>query len=231
MMEKTGDPWSNFSPEQIENLLRAEEAAAVELAGFDRCLLLGSAFADLQREAMRRSNSQTPQGRRYSDMWEQLSQHAPHLMRISPPERSDAIWLHARREAVIAWYRALPQKRRDSLRASRAIRRNFERDTGVVKRRVSKEPEIKERGPGIAVAIDEAVVDLRNVTDDLVRVNAAEQGFVFDLTTPESIREAARLLIEVYTSDGARRLAMAVLAILDPASPAAIAGPMPTTTH
>jgi len=55
-------------------------------------------------------------------------------------------------------------------------------------------------------------------------VNGAERGLVFDLSTPELIREAASILVEVYTPDGARRLAMAVLAILDPASPAALAG-------
>ena len=103
------DPWKNFSPEQIENLLRAEEAAAVELAGFDRWSLIGSALANLQQEAMRRSNSQTPHGRRYSDTWEQLGRQTPHLMRISPAERSDAIWLHAHRELITTWYQALSQ--------------------------------------------------------------------------------------------------------------------------
>jgi hypothetical protein len=62
---------------------------------------------------------------------------------------------------------------------------------------------------------------LRGVTDDLVRLNAGAQALVYDLSTPELTAESARNLIEVYSADGARRLALAVLAILDPpASPA-----------
>ena len=231
-LPKTPNPWENFTSEQIENLRRAEEAAAVELVGFARWLLLGSALADLQQEAKRRANSQTPQGRRYSDMWEGLVQHTPHLARVSPPERSDAIWLHAHREVVMAWHHALPPKRRDSLRTPRVIRRNFEVDTGVAKpKRMSREPAIKKCGPGIAAAIDEAVVDLRNVADDLVRVNAGAAGLAYDLSTPELTVESACAVVEVYDTDGARRLAVAILAILDPASPTALAAPIPTTIH
>ena len=234
MIDRTDDPWSNFTPEQIANLERAEEAAAIELAGFDRWLLLGSALQDLQNEAMRRSNSQTAHGRRYSEMWEWLVQRTPHLSRIPAPERSDAIWLHAHQEAVIAWHQALPPRRRDGLRTPRVIKRNIEHDQGKAKpsaEQISKEPEIKKRGPGIAAAIDEAVVDLRSVTDDLVRTNAGTSGLVYDLSTPQLTLESARVMIEVYGSDAARRLAMAILAILDPHSPAALAGPVPTTTH
>jgi hypothetical protein len=223
MTERAGDPWSNFSVEQIENLRLAEEAAAIELAGFDRWMLLGSALSVLQHEAMRRSNSQNPQGRRYSDMWEWLSSRTPHLARIPKAERSDAVWLHAHREAVVAWYEALPPKRRDSLRTPRTLKRNIERDQGKAKpsaEEISKEPEIKKRGPGTAAAIDEAVIDLRNVADDLVRVNAGTEALIYDLSTPELTAESARNLIEIYTADGARRLALAVLAILDPPAPA-----------
>jgi hypothetical protein len=234
VIEKTGDPWSHFSPEQIDNLRRAEKVAEEELAGFDRWLLLGSALSDLQHEAMRRSNTQSPQGRRYGDMWEWLVQRTPHLARIPQPERSDAIWLHAHREAVLAWHQALPPKQRDRLRTPRVIKRSIEHDQGKTKpsaEQISKEPEIKKRGPGIAAAIDEAVVDLRSVTDDLVRTNAGASGLVYDLSTQQLTLESARVMIEVYGSDAARRLAMAILAILDPHSPAALAGPVPTTTH
>ena len=213
------DPWSNFSEEQKENLRRADEAAAIELAGLDRWLLLGSALHDLQQEAMRRSNSQNPAGRRYSDMWEWLVIKTPHLARIPKAERSDAIWLHTHREAVLTWHGALSPRARDRWRTPRVIKRVIERDQGKAKpsaEQISKEPEIKKRGPGIAAAIDEAVVDLRTVTDDLVRVNAGADALVYDLSTPELADESARNLIEIYGAAPARRLALAILAILDP---------------
>jgi hypothetical protein len=193
MKDQGGNPWSNFSKEQIDNLRRAEKAAAVELAGFDRWLLLGSALADLQQEAMRRSNSQRPQGRRYSDMWAWLVTRTPHLGRIPHPERSDAIWLHAHRESVAAWHAALSPRERDLTRTVRVIKRKFALATAGPKpsaAELSKEPETKKRGPGIAAAIDEAVIDLRNVTDDLVRVNAGTEALVYDLSTPELARGA-----------------------------------------
>jgi len=75
------------------------------------------------------------------------------------------------------------------------------------------------------------VVDLRNVADDLVRVNAGAAGLAYDLSTPELTVESACAVVEVYGTDGARRLAVAILAILDPASPTALAAPIPTTIH
>ena len=66
-------------------------------------------------------------------MWEWLVQRTPHLARIPHPERSDAIWLHTHREAVVAWHQALPPKQRDRLRTSRVIKRRIERDQGKAK--------------------------------------------------------------------------------------------------
>jgi hypothetical protein len=217
MMEKTGDPWSNFSPEQIENLRRAEKVAEEELAGFDRWLLLGSALSDLQHEAMRRSNSQSPQGRRYGDMWEWLVQRTPHLARIPQPERSDAIWLHSRREAVLAWHQALPPKQRDRLRTPRVIKRGIERDQGKAKpsaEEISKEPEIKKRGPGIAAAIDEAVVDLRYATDELRHTIGGASALVLDLT-PEGMLPSVETFVDVYGGEPSLRFAAALLPYLD----------------
>jgi hypothetical protein len=217
MIDELGDPWSNFTLDQIENLRRAEEAAGVELAGFDRWLLLGSALHDLQQEAMRRSNSQTPHGRRYSEMWEWLVQRTPHLARIPRPERSDAIWLHAHRESVVAWHQALPLKRRDSLRTPRVIKRNIEHDTGKAKpsaKEISQEPETKKRGSGIAAAIDESVIDLRHVTDDLVRKVSGASVLVLDLT-PEGMQISVETFVEIYGPEDTLRFIAALLPHLD----------------
>jgi hypothetical protein len=222
VQKNDSDPWANFSSDQIENLKKADEAAALELAGFERWMLLGSALHDLQQDAMYRSNSQAPQGRRYSDMWEWLVRKTPHLARIPKAERSDAIWLHAHREAVLAWHEALPPQQRDRWRTPRVIKRIIEKDAGKARpsaEQISREPEIKKRGPGIAAAIDESVVDLRSVTDDLVRVSMAG-ALAYDLSTPELTEESARNFIEIYSAEPARRFAAALLAILD-ASPAA----------
>src|SRR6516164_3293955 len=99
--------------------------------------------------------------------------HQDPAPRAYPQSRThDAIWLHGHHEAVLAWYAALPPRDRDRWRTPRVIKRVIERDQGKASpsaAQISKEPEIKKRGPGIAAAIDEAVVDLRTVTDDLVR--------------------------------------------------------------
>jgi hypothetical protein len=89
-------------------------------------------------------------------------------------------------------------KRRDSLRTPRVIKRNLERDTGKAKpsaKEISEEPEIKKRGPGIAAAIDEAVIDLRQATDDIVHKIGGGDALVLDLT-PDGMQASVETFVE-----------------------------------
>lgn len=150
--------WQRMSPERREAILAGVQAMRVHRDGLERAFIIGRAFHELQLEAMTRSNSNKPSGRRYSDSYAALEKPVPDLATTTKKARNQFIWCYQNKEPLEAWW-ALSENgtRRDNWNHPDAIKRNFTvyekalaGETGA-----EKKPSWKEKMTAVVVELQE----------------------------------------------------------------------------
>jgi hypothetical protein len=122
------DFWAELAPEARDEIERGDASMAALKRGetIERWHDIGRALVRMQAEAMRRSASNIPKGRAYSDAWQTIAAHAPHLRDIEQSTRSHATWLATAWEPVNAWLQTLAHNVRLQLNHPRAIHRRYD---------------------------------------------------------------------------------------------------------
>jgi hypothetical protein len=65
---------------------------APQRGGLGRIFKIGHAFEEMQREAMDRSHSQNPTGKRYNEAYAALARPAPEPTKVNKTDRNQYIW-------------------------------------------------------------------------------------------------------------------------------------------
>jgi hypothetical protein len=99
--------------------------------GLEQVFAIGKAFEALQLEAMYRSHSNNPIGKRYNDAYALLEKPVPAL-RINKTDRNPFIWCWQQREAIQRWWDGKAQNQRDRWNHPGAIKRRYLVEHGEV---------------------------------------------------------------------------------------------------
>jgi hypothetical protein len=131
MTEKTiafNEAWAEI-PEERRAIILAGEAATLRKP-LDDCIAIGKAFYEVQREAMRQSNSNQPKGRRYLAVYA-LLELRPEITNLQKHkrDRKATIWLYENEEPVRCWYETLTENQPDRWTHPQTIKQRYERMT------------------------------------------------------------------------------------------------------
>ena len=116
-------------PPVVGEVIEAGERAlvAVRRRTVDHWIKAGAAWKALQLQAMFRSRSNAPAGRRYAAVYAMLVHPWPELTKVDRTTRKDAIWLFENDDRVLPWLAALSTKERDRWTHPSTVRRHYER--------------------------------------------------------------------------------------------------------
>jgi hypothetical protein len=95
----------------------------------ERWLHIGRALAALQAEAMSRSHSNTPYGKRYTAAWAMLGNsdhHAARLCALDAGARSHALWMANEWTVIEPWLKTLTPNLRLALNHPRSVHRRYD---------------------------------------------------------------------------------------------------------
>jgi hypothetical protein len=182
--------WEGIARADREMLARAEEAIAVHRRGLDRIFLIGEAFAFLQKEAMDRSNSQNPIGRRYNEAFGMLEKPMPGATKINKTDRNQYIFCWQYREAIRAWWQKQDQRQRDRWNHPDAVKRHFQASLGIPRARPAGRK-------GVLAALDAAAERIENAADSVERTSGGAAALVLELT-PEGMPASIESFVDVY---------------------------------
>ena len=84
----------------------------------------------MQTEAMLRSLSNNPIGKRYNDAYALLEKPVPELARMNKTDRNQFIWCWQQREALERWWPTNAQNQRDRWSHPDAVKRRYLDDLG-----------------------------------------------------------------------------------------------------
>jgi hypothetical protein len=105
--------WQDVDDELRQVFTEGEKALQTLRQGLNRVFRIGRAFAALRQEAMRRSHSNNPIGKRFNEAWGALVIPTPELTRVNKTDRSQFMWCYEHREQLAAWWPTLAQNQRD----------------------------------------------------------------------------------------------------------------------
>lgn len=201
--------WQGMSAERSAAIFAGRDAIQVNRKSLERILAIGCAFETLQIEAMERSHSSSPTGRRYADTYILLQKPVPELWERSIDSSTRATyvqcWQHRRDIAV--WWHTVPQNQRDRWGHPKTVLRQWQKSTSA--------PVGKKRG---SRATTKSVVEELSTAVD--RVSAAaddievKKSGIYDLSTPELRRESAEVMLDYYRRDDIEEFAVVLKGIL-----------------
>jgi hypothetical protein len=119
-----------MAPEHRAAIVAGAEAMSVHRKGLERILAIGKAFAAMQDEAMYRSHSNNPIGKRYNDAYAQLEKPVPVLARINKTDRNQFIWCWQKQAELERWWPTKAQNQRDRWGHPDAVKRHYLADHG-----------------------------------------------------------------------------------------------------
>ena len=89
----------------------------------------------MQTEAMLRSHSNNPIGKRYNDAYALLEKPVPELARMNKTDRNQFIWCWQQREALERWWPTKAQNQRERWNHPDAVKRHCLADCLKILRR------------------------------------------------------------------------------------------------
>jgi hypothetical protein len=195
MTEETGNAatateWQGMAPERQEVIRNGAEAMRVHRQGLTRIFAIGQAFEAMQDEAMYRSHSNNPIGKRYNDAYALLEKPVPELARINKTDRSQFIWCWKRHEAIERWWITKAQNQKDRWNHPDAVKKNYraenddEEEGGKAGRR--KQPSAVEKLKAENVRLREEL-DAANAKFRRLERDAGDALLITRKDTPEEI--------------------------------------------
>jgi hypothetical protein len=227
MLNENPPEWEGMEASRRAVIVAAEAAMAAARQGFDNWVAIGAGFHELQLEAMARSNSNRPNGRRYADAYRELEQPTDQLRTFDPSDRKKVIDLYLDRDAVRSWFyddAKVSQRDRDRWNHPSTIMRHYMAATSLKHHGGECWPgdgkrDGERRARGQAAAIDEATGDLRHVVDDIQHITGGTAASSFFDLSPQLITESARNFIDIYGRNDTRRFVDALMAVLGGGAP------------
>ena len=156
--------WQGMATDRARAIAEGEEAMAVQRGGLGRIFKIGFAFEQWQLEAMDRSHSQNPVGKRYNDAYAALARPAPELTKVNKTDRNQYIWCWQYHETVAAWWSTVAQNQRDRWNHPDAVKRHYLAAHGG-----DKEPRPVDPNEPVKETLREANVRLQERVDTLER--------------------------------------------------------------
>jgi hypothetical protein len=142
--------WRGLDDDDCDIIIAGEVVLAqMQRRGFEDWLTIGHAIVVLQGKIRRQMQTAVNMGRRYNEGWAELA--PPQIRRLTPSDRSNAVWLWENREVLRSWWVAQPPEKRDHWGHPFTIKAWFERTQGYVKlprRREDEEEPSHTRGGG-----------------------------------------------------------------------------------
>jgi hypothetical protein len=117
--------WQDIGDDLRQVFSEGEEALRIHRAGLPRVIQIGRAFFEMQQEAMRRSHSDKPAGRRYGDAFAALVLPTPQLAKVNKTDRAQFVWCYQNREKLELWWPTLGENQRDRWGHPQVIRRQY----------------------------------------------------------------------------------------------------------
>lgn len=158
------DPeWQGVPEARRLRFERMVEAIRTRRGGLLRIFTIGEGFIEVSTEAMLRSNSNWPAGRRYADMYEHvLTKLLPELaaQHINKTTRGQYVWCAEHRAKIESWWSKKPQQQRDRWNNPDAVKTNFVKDH---KPESGEAP--RENPPSLAAKKDAEIVRLQEEVD------------------------------------------------------------------
>jgi hypothetical protein len=125
MVTPNAPEWQGMSSERRQAIIDGAAALTVHRQGLDRIFQIGHAFEELQLEAMFRSHSNNPIGKRYNEQYALLEKPAPELARVNKTDRNQYIWCWQQRAALENWWATKAQNQRDRWTHPDAVKRHY----------------------------------------------------------------------------------------------------------
>jgi hypothetical protein len=105
--------WQDLTDELRKVFSEGEEALRTHRAGLPRVVRIGRAFSEMQQEAMRRSHSNNPIGKRFNEAWAALVHPTPEMTKVNKTDRAQFMWCYQNRELLETWWLTLAENQRD----------------------------------------------------------------------------------------------------------------------
>ena len=133
MVSPVAAEWEGMAAERRDAIIEGAEAMRVHREGLARIFAIGRAFEAMQIEAMLRSHSNNPIGKRYNDAYALLEKPVPELARINKTDRNQFIWCWQQHAALQRWWDSKAQNQRDRWNHPDAVKRHYLADHGEPK--------------------------------------------------------------------------------------------------
>jgi hypothetical protein len=184
-----------MATDRAQVIEEGEEAMTVQRGGLGRIFKIGHAFELLQLEAMERSHSQNPVGRRYNEAYAALAKPAPELTKVNKTDRAQYIWCYQFNETIAAWWETVAQNQRDRWSHPDTIKRHYLAAHGG-----DKEPKPVDPNAPVKETLREANMRLQDEVDTLKRQGQANDNVSEgrDWTWQDSAKDIAAAWFRLY---------------------------------
>lgn len=151
--------WQDVTAELQQVFVEGEQALRTHRQGLERVFRIGHAFAAMQQEAMRRSHSNNPIGKRYNEAWDALTHPTPELTKVNKTDRSQYVWCYEHRPQLEAWWPTLADNQRDRWGHPDTIKKQYLKAHGEelpAKAKAAPKPGIRDEVTRLQEALDAA---------------------------------------------------------------------------
>lgn len=211
-----------MSAERSAAILAGREAVLIGRKSLERILVIGHAFEELQLEAMERSSSTAPIGRRYAEAYGRLEKPVPELFErsIDKTARSRYLQCWQNREKIAAWWATVPQNQRDRWGHPQAVLQQWKKATQP-KPLEAADGEPSKRRPALRIvdvaermeATSEVITGRFAAAGERMERKAGIEPHSFYDLSPEMVDESVQNFLEVHTAEGVARFIVAALNI------------------